>query len=137
VPGAQRLALELLAGEYAICRLAPDAAVPDWAAGEGFWSVTRTRDELSVVTRGERVPPGLVATRGWRLLGVRGPLDFDAVGILAGLTGTFAAAGVSIVAISTYDTDWVLVRRERLEEAVRALRAAGHMVADATVAGRA
>jgi hypothetical protein len=78
-----------------------------------------------------RVPDDVRAERGWRALAVAGPLDFALTGVLAALAGPLADAGVSIFAIATYDTDYVLVRADRLADAVGALRAAGHRVADA------
>jgi hypothetical protein len=88
----------------------------------------RTRAELSVVCAAARVPDGVRAERGWRALAVCGRLDLGLTGVLAGLLAPLAAAGVPIFAVSTYDTDYVLVREERLAEAVAALRAAGHTV---------
>jgi len=124
-----KLTLEVLADELAVCRLAFDAQVPDWAWSEGFTSVTRTEDELSVVCAAEPVPADIKHTPGWRALKVRGPLDFRLVGILAGLSSILADAGVSIFAISTYDTDYLLVRGEQLDAVAEALKAAGHEVA--------
>lgn len=91
--------------------------------------MTRTQDELSVVCEEETVPPQLEADRGWRLLGVQGPLEFSMVGVLAGLATTLANANISIFAISTYDTDYLLVRDQDLHRAVDALRAATYAVA--------
>ena len=90
----------------------------------------RTAAEVSVVCDAAGVPDGAAAERGWRALTVEGPLDFALTGVLAALAVPLAAAGVSIFAVSTYDTDHVLVRSERLADAVAALRAAGHTVAD-------
>jgi hypothetical protein len=123
-----KLTLEVLADELAVCRLASDAHVPDWAWSEGFTSVTRTEDELSVVCAAEPVPVDIKHTPGWRALKVRGPLDFSLVGILAGLSNILADAGIPIFAISTYDTDYLLVRREQLDAAAEALKAAGYEV---------
>ena len=119
----------MLEGELAVCRLAPDAPIPDIAGNAELVSFTRTRAELSVVCPTEAAPQGATVEPGWRALGVVGPLDFALTGILASLAGPLAAAGVSIFAISTYDTDYVLVRAERLDAAIEALRAAGHEVA--------
>jgi hypothetical protein len=123
------LTLDLLSDELAVCRLPVDAAVPNWAWAGELTSITTTDDELSVVCGTEPVPDDVQHTAGWRALKVRGPLDFGLVGVLAGLSSTLADAGVSIFAISTYDTDYVLVRDEKLDTAVAALRAAGYFVA--------
>ncbi len=124
------LTLAVLPGRLAVCRLGPDEPVPAWAGDDAgpIVSITRTADELSIVCAEERVPADVRAQRGFRCLTVRGPLDFDALGILAALAAPLAAAGVSILAISTYDTDLLLVRAADLERAVAALTAAGHRV---------
>ena len=125
---SMKLTLDFLHDEFAVCRLPVDAAVPNWAWAGELTSITSTDDELSVVCIADPVPVDVEHTPGWRALKVRGPLDFSLVGILAGLSGILADAGVSIFAISTYDTDYILVRGEQLETAVEALKAAGHEV---------
>ena len=122
------LVLQLVAGDFAVCRLPPAAPVPAWAGSAIFSSVTRTADELSVICPAAAVPAGIKAERDWRLLQVAGPLDFGAVGVLASLTAPLAQAGISLLAVATFDTDYVLVRAARLEDALRALEAAGHRV---------
>jgi uncharacterized protein len=122
----------VLPGELAVARLEPGGPLPAWASaggGDPLHAVVRTSSELSVVCAAARVPDGVRAERGWRALAVAGPLDFALTGVLAALAVPLAHAGVSIFAVSTYDTDHVLVRSERLGEAVEALRAAGHTVA--------
>ncbi|HLN04912.1 MAG TPA: ACT domain-containing protein [Acidimicrobiales bacterium] len=126
--------LSVVEGDLGICRLAPDRAVPQWAVACGWWSITRTAEELSVVAPLESIPPGLPMTGPWRAFGVEGPLEHDLVGVLSGIAGPLAAGGVSIFAVSTFDTDYVLVPAERLEDATRALRSAGHTVT--TTGGR-
>ncbi|MDI1318870.1 MAG: ACT domain-containing protein [bacterium] len=122
------LNLQLLPGEFAACRLPPAEPLPAWAGSAVFSSVTRTADELSIICPAAAVPAGIKAVRSWRLLKVAGPLDFGAVGILASITAPLARAGISLLAVATFDTDYVLVKTERLEEALRALEAAGHSV---------
>ena len=122
------LTLDLLSDELAVCRLPVDAAVPNWAWSGELTSITSTDDELSVVCTAEPVPDDVQHTAGWRAFKVRGPLDFGLVGILAGLSQTLADAGVSIFAISTYDTDYILVRDTQLNAAVEALKGAGFQV---------
>lgn len=120
--------LRVLPAEFAVCRLpaeAPAPRVPD--AGELF-AVTRTRDELSVVCPVADAPDDAVVERGWRALGVLGPLDFALTGVLAGIAGPLADAGLSVFAVSTYDTDYVLVRADALRPALDVLRGAGHEV---------
>lgn len=126
------LTLDVLPERFAVVRLAADAALPKWAQGAGaLVSVTRTADELSIVCPEAAVPSDLPAQRGFRGLRVRGPLAFSAVGVLASLAGPLAAAGVSLFALSTYDTDYLLVRAADLERAVAALAGAGHALAPA------
>ena len=122
----KNLSLTILPERLAICRLPLDAAIPECPPQARFWSVTRTTEELSIVLPEESVSPGWQAETGWRGLKVQGPLDFDLTGILASLVEPLAGAGVSIFAISTYDTDYILVREKDLEKAKRVLMASGH-----------
>jgi len=122
----KNLSLTILPERLAICRLPLDAAIPECPPQARFWSVTRTTEELSIVLPEESVSPGWQAETGWRGLKVQGPLDFDLTGILASLVEPLAGAGVSIFAISTYDTDYILVREKDLEKAKRVLLASGH-----------
>ena len=121
------LPLHVLPPRLAICRLPPDAVLPSWAGGP-FVSTTRTDNELSVVCAEASIPEDIAANRGWRALAVSGPLDFSLTGVLASLAGPLAAAGVSIFAISTYDTDYLLVKASDLPKAAETLSAAGHSV---------
>jgi len=125
---ANAVELELVPGRYAVCRLEPDAPVPDWATNTnaGLASVTRTRDELSVVCPAENVPKDATAERGWACLRVAGTLDFDQTGIAASLTAPLAEAAIPVLVIATHDTDYLLVREPDLERALAALAAAGH-----------
>jgi hypothetical protein len=122
------LTLVVLNGTFAICRLAADAPVPAWATGGLFLSVSRTADELSIVCRQEVVPEGILCERSWRCLRVAGTLDFSLVGVPAWLLGPLAAAGVSVFVVSTFDTDYLLLKDRDLETAVEVLEEAGHGV---------
>ena len=122
------LALSLLPDTLAICRLTPVAPMPDWALAGSFFSIARTADELSIVCPQSDVPPGIQCDRDWRCLKVEGPLDLSLIGILASLTAPLARAGIGIFAVSTYDTDYVLVKEKCLEEAVLVLSQEGHHV---------
>ena len=118
------LSLEWVRGRFAVCRLGADEAVPDWAlasGSSGLLSVTRTERELSIVADEDRVPASTCAERGWVALRVAGTLDFGLVGVLSVLTGALAAAGVSVFAVSTYDTDILLVKATDSERALEAL----------------
>ncbi len=113
---------------YAVVRLHPDAGLPDWVGGGHFWSVTRSDSELSVVCREEDVPPDASAERGWCALEVAGPLDFSLTGVVASLVSPLADAEVPIFVLSTFDTDYLLVRELDLPRAAEALRGAGHTI---------
>ena len=115
--------LDVLPGVFAVCRLDPGADTP-----KEFWSVTRTADELSVICAEEAVPEGARAERGWRALRVAGLLDFALTGVAAALTAPLAAAGISVLPVATFDTDYLFVREESLARALLALTAAGHTV---------
>ena len=127
-PASRPLHLAILPWVLAVCRLDADSSLPDWAPTDTFLSITRTSDELSVVCLQEVVPPEVRCKKGWRCLRVEGPLEFSEVGILASLTAVLAATDVSLFAISTFDTDYLLVGGGDLERAVNALRGAGHRV---------
>jgi uncharacterized protein len=123
--------LFLLSDMFAICRLDPDAPSPTWAersASGRLISITRTRDELSIVCAQEDIPEGVRYEGGWRCLMVEGPLDFSLTGVLSSLLAPLAEVGVSIFALSTFDTDYLLVRAAQLERAIEALRASGYQV---------
>jgi hypothetical protein len=122
------LELDLVPGAYAICRWPPGESLPDWVHQGAFVSVTRTPTEVSTVCAADAVPAGTVCEGPWRLIAVRGPLDFALTGVLASLASPLAAAAVSMFAISTYDTDYVMVRSRDLERAADALKKAGHRV---------
>jgi hypothetical protein len=123
-----RLSLVVLANRLAVCRLDGDAPVPGWAMSEDFCSITRTGDELSIVCREVLVPEGIRGETGWRALRVGGVLDFSQVGILAGVASPLAEAGISLFALSTFDTDYLLVKELDLGRAITVLAAAGHAV---------
>ncbi len=123
-----RRRLEVLSSTLGICRLETGRAVPRWATETGFFSVTGTSDEVSVVCPEASIPAGVVCSRGWRALKVIGPLNFSEVGVLAALAEPLARAGISIFVISTYDTDILLVRTGDLKRAAAVLEEAGHRV---------
>lgn len=122
------LNLSVLEHRLAVCRLEPDAEVPAWATAGELFSITRTPVELSIVCPEELVPAGTMCEKNWRPLEVEGTLDFSLVGVLASLSAPLAESGVSVFAVSTYRTDYLLVKEEALELAVVALRDRGHEV---------
>jgi hypothetical protein len=120
--------LTLLDGGLAVCRLGPDSPLPDWAWRGPVASVTRVPGELSVVCAEDAPPDGVLAERGWRAYQVEGPIPFTLTGVVSSLTAPLAAAGVGVFVLSTYDTDFVLVKDADLAAAAAALRAGGHEV---------
>jgi uncharacterized protein len=124
------LKLVILAERLAVCRLDAKAPIPEWATGESFLSISRTRDELSVICEEHFVPAGAQASRGWRGLKIVGPLDLDLVGSLVSVTVPLAQSNIGILPIGTFETDYVLVRDRQLGDAVKALRFAGFEVID-------
>lgn len=121
--------LELLSGSFMICRLPADAPYPVWARGENLLALIRTTDELSVVCEEMTdLPDDVRFEDGWRVLKVQGPLEFSLVGVLADLAGALARAGVSIFALSTFDTDYLLVKAADLSVARDALEQEGHKI---------
>lgn len=122
------LKLSLLPGKFAVCRLEPDAAIPPWATNGRFISITRTADELSVVCPQSNVPGHILSEDEWACLKVEGPLDFSLTGILASLTQPLAQAGISIFAVSTYDTDYLLVKQQVVAQAINTLAQQGHSI---------
>jgi len=119
--------LILLPGTFAICRLDPDSPIPDLPS-RGFWSITRSDDELSIVCEQEFVPSGARSEREWRCLRVAGTIDFSITGVIASFATSLAAANVGVFIVSTFDTDFLLVKTHDLESAIAALKQAGHVV---------
>lgn len=127
---ARSLNFSRLPGSFAICRLAANAPVPEWALRGSFFSVTSTADELSIVCPGTQVPSEIVHENGWACLKLQGPFPFSETGILASFVRPLSERAIPIFAVSTFDTDYVLIKQDRLEKAVQALRDAGHEEVD-------
>jgi uncharacterized protein len=122
----RRLKFRSLPDAYAIVRLAPNIPVPDWAAKGDFTSITRTAEELSIVCPANNLPPHMHSSRPWVCLKLEGPFSFSETGVLLSFLEPLWSTGVPIFAISTYDTDYVLIKEEFAGMAVNALRHAGH-----------
>ena len=121
-PQRPSLELEVLPDNLAICRLPANAPVPPWVAvADRFATISRTRDELSITAVQSAVPADARCERDYRALRVRGPLPLKLIGVLASIAGPLADAGISIFAISTFDTDYVLVKGTDLDKAVATL----------------
>ncbi len=117
--------LTALDGTFAVCRLSPDASIPQWIDPTHFWVVAKTHEEVSIVCEQSSVPKTVRSETGWKILQVEGPLDFGLTGILASIVQPLAHAKISIFAISTFDTDYVLVQSDQRERAQQALQQAG------------
>lgn len=122
------IALERLEIRLAVCRLDPGSDLPSWVDQSAeFTSVTRTKDELSVVCPVDSVPDGVSREGPWRAFRVRGPIVMTLIGVVAALANPLADAGISIFAISTFDTDYILVHEPDFDAAIGALTRAGHV----------
>jgi uncharacterized protein len=128
--------LELLPETYSVYRYPPETPLPlERPQGEGLWAFVGTSEEVSVVSsqrEARKISPEMRQMESdWRALKVRGPLDFSLVGILASIAAPLAEAGISIFSISTFDTDYILVKEKTLEKAQAVLEEAGHQVLSA------
>lgn len=117
------LTLNVMPHTLGICKLPATAPIPDWAINNNpFFSITKTDDELSIVCLASSIPDGITAERGWRALRVVGQLDFALTGILASIAQPLAENGISIFAISTFDTDYILVKEQLIDRASTVLQ---------------
>jgi isochorismate pyruvate lyase len=124
----KNLSLEISQETLAICRLEPNTSIPPWAISSSFFSTTRTPEELSIVCSQDDIPPTIKAEREWCSLKVKGTLDFELTGILASLTVPLAANNISVFSISTFDTDYLLIRKSDLGNTIETLIKAGHQI---------
>jgi uncharacterized protein len=128
--------LTVIDARLAVCRLEPADRIPAWIDRAGdFVSITRTPDELSIVCDTDVVPRGVPMEGPWRAFKVQGPLVMTLIGVVAALAKPLADAGISIFAMSTYDTDYVLVHEPDLDAAVDALTTAGYSIQPTSMSG--
>ena len=118
-----------LPGQFAVCRLPASSDVPAWALEGNFFSITRTADELSIVCPASNVPVGVQHEQDWLCLKLEGPFPFSETGILVSFVQPLSERAIPIFAMSTFDTDYVLVKEAWLEKTLEALRDAGHRAA--------
>lgn len=111
---------------YAIVQVAPDAAIPEWATTGEFTSITRTADELSIVCPADNLPRDVVSQHRWICLKLEGPFPFAETGILLSFIEPLSSKGIPIFAISTHDTDYVLIQEGFAGMAISELQQAGH-----------
>jgi len=119
-------ALEVLDQEFSIYRFAPDESVPPPVLESSFYWIGKTDEELSVVCESSIEPGDGVKSTGWSCIKVQGQIDLSMFGVLAGISAALASVQVSVFAISTFDTDYILVKSSQLEEALDALGSAGY-----------
>lgn len=116
-----KLNMRLLQEKYGVCRLEINEEIPKWAINSQFYSITKTQDELSIVCPQNNIPSNIKYEDNWRILKVEGPLDFSLIGILSSISTILANNKISIFAISTYDTDYILVKDKDVENAIKVL----------------
>lgn len=124
------LPLQVLPERFAVCRIAADSEIPEWARPGDLLAILRTPEELSIVCAERFVPPEIKSERGWRAIRVQGPLDFSMVGVLVSIAEPLSRINVSIFVLSSYDTDYILVKENQLENSVQALEQSGFLVID-------
>lgn len=117
----KKLTLKLLKDKYSVLRLNKNDEIPKWIFNEEFFSITRTEDELSIVCLQDKVKEYIKCERNWRILKIEGPLDFSLIGILSKISTLMANNNISIFAISTYDTDYILIKEETINRAIEVL----------------
>ncbi|MFW2487415.1 ACT domain-containing protein [Clostridium chromiireducens] len=122
------LTMRLLKEIYGVCRLDKNELIPEWAQKSDFFSITKTKEELSIVCSQEWIPANMRCEKDWRILKVEGPLDFSLIGILSSISTVLANNKISIFAISTYDTDYILVKSSDLDNAIESLLKEGYEV---------
>lgn len=110
----------------AVSRLEAASAIPAWAEKGSFFSIVHTPDELSIVCEEGHVPPETRCEKGWLALKLGGPFPFELTGVLSSFIAPLADAGIPVFALATFDTDYVLIKRDDLAKARQALAAAGH-----------
>ena len=125
------LDFKLLKGSYSIYRLNKDSAIPDWTCDSEFYSITRTREELSIVCKHVDIEmDNIKIDKHWRILKITGPLDLSLIGIIADISGLLKENQIPIFTISTYDTDYILVKNQYTDKALTVLKNNGHKVFD-------
>lgn len=125
-----KLNFGIVEGSFSIHQLSPDSEIPDDVSQSSFYSISRTEEELSIVCPSSIPIISENSDAGWSCLKVIGPLDFSLTGILADIAVVLAKAGISIFAISTFNTDFILVKTGSLENAIKVLRMAEHTFID-------
>lgn len=124
----KELVLSTLDGFFAICKLNPQTKIPNWALKGEFYSITRTSEELSILCPQKIIPDEITSVGRWRGLKIEGPFKFTEIGILNSITAPMASVNISLLSISTFDTDYVFIQDDQFEDALLILAANGHEV---------
>ena len=124
------LDFKLLKDTFSICRLDKDSPIPEWLENSGFFSLTRTHDELSIVCNQVLVKSDdkIIINKDWRIIKIKGPLDFSLTGIIAHISDLLKKNNIPIFVISTYNTDYILVKKQNINKAVTVLKSNGHKI---------
>ncbi|MGL4773950.1 MAG: ACT domain-containing protein [Clostridium sp.] len=117
--------MEIYNGTYAVCRLENEDVLPTWIPTKNFYNITRTEEELSIVCFDKNIPSNVKCERDFKLLKIVGPLDFSLIGILSKISSALTEAKISLFAISTYDTDYIMIKKWDLEKGIEALNSVG------------
>lgn len=124
------ITMQLLNDKFAVCRLNKDESTPQWAYSSDFYSISKTSDELSIVCKQSDVPTDVTCEKEWRVLKILGPLDFSLIGILSKISRILADESIGIFVVSTFDTDYILVKNTNINKAVRALANENYKIID-------
>jgi len=117
----QKLSLSILPEKLGVCHFAAKSAIPDWAKDINFCSITRTSKELSIICPQDKIPAGVLVEKNWRALKINDPIDLYSIGVISSLVKPLADAGISILEISTYETEHTLVEDKNLAKAKKVL----------------
>jgi len=126
--GRRQLQLSLLKETYGICVFPSNAIIPEWALMTSLCSITRTKKDLTIVCPQNIIPPDSESDLNWRCFRIDGTFDLNQIGVISSLAAPLAQADISIFVISTYDTDYILVKDQKVEHAVSVLIDYGHMI---------
>jgi hypothetical protein len=124
----KKLSLSSIPERFAVCQIDHQAKIPDWAFEGEFSFISRTPDELSIICPANFIPPEIQYVAGWRGLKIEGPFDFNEIGVLAAITAPLAQAHISLLTVSTFDTDYIFLQESQFETAVDILEAVGHEI---------
>lgn len=124
----EKLRIRLLQGTYAVCQIKDTENILNCFDEKDFFSITKTEDEISVVMLQDKISSDVKVEKDWRILKVEGTLDFSLIGILAKISGILAKNSISIFVISTFNTDYILVKEEKVEKAILVLSEEGYEI---------